>query len=425
MRILIIAERYWPEVGAAPSRLANMAEGLKQEGAKVDMLTGFPNYPKGEIFEAYKGRISMKETVRGINVFRYWMYATVSRAPIARLLCMFSLAFTLWGFAFKRKRILSYDLVIIQTPTLVVASSAMILFKKLYHRKCVLNVSDIWPITALDMGVLAKESRSYKFLALLERFLYRNANGFMGQSEEILNHIAQEIDTKGSSYDNTQKDTDDILNSKKWTGNKRLFLYRNLQHYEDVEPHQKETHTLKIVFCGMLGVAQDVLGIVQQVNFKELGVEFHIIGGGNQFDEIDEWCKTHPDSNVYTYGFVPKREIPSKLEKMDASIVPLVTRIRGAVPSKIYDILPQGIPIIFCGGGEAAQFVQRNNVGFSCPPSDYDTLRQLIIRLRDISAEDYEALSKNCLCVSKDQLEFKSQMNKCYDFLSTISGWNH
>jgi len=423
MRILIIAERYWPEVGAAPSRLANMAEGLKLEGAEVDMLTGFPNYPKGKIFEGYKGRISMKENVRGINVFRYWMYATVSRAPTARLLCMFSLAFTLWGFVFKRKRILSYDLVIIQTPTLVVASSAMILFKKLYHRKCVLNVSDIWPITALDMGVLAKKSWSYKFLALLERFLYRNAIGFMGQSEEILNHIAQEIGTNGRSNDTTQKDTDDILNSKKWTENKRLFLYRNLQYYKEAEPHQKKAHTLKIVFSGMLGVAQDVYGIVQHVNFKDLGVEFHIIGGGKQFDEIDEWCKTHPDSNVYTYGFVPKTEIPSKLKNMDASIVPLVSRIRGAVPSKIYDILPQGIPIIFCGGGEAANFVQRNNIGFSCPPNDYNTLTQHIIRLRDISAESYEDLSKNCICVSKDQLDFKDQMNKCYSFLSTISGW--
>lgn len=420
MKLLIIAERYWPEVGAAPSRLANMAEGLKQEGAEVDVLTGLPNYPQGKIFKGYNGRLTMKEDVRGIKVFRYWIYATVSRTPIARILNMFSLACTLWLFAFRWKRILSYDVVIIQTPTLVVASSALILFKKLYRRKCILNVSDIWPITAFDMGALAKESRSYRFLAILEQFLYKNADGFLGQSEEILNHIAQEIDEKDRHNDNSQKDTDDILGSKMWTENNRLFLYRNLQIYENAEAHQKEPHTLKLVFSGMLGVAQDVLGIVQNVNFKELGVEFHIIGGGKQYDEIEKWCKAHPESNVYTYGFVPKTEISLKLKKMDASIVPLVTRIRGAVPSKIYDILPQGLPIIFCGGGEAANFIQRNHVGFSCPPSDYETLTQCITQLRDMSAEHYEALSEKCICISKEQLDFKRQMHECHDFLSEI-----
>ena len=51
MKILLVAERYWPEVGAAPSRLANMAEGLKAKGCEVDVLTSLPNYPKGEIFD--------------------------------------------------------------------------------------------------------------------------------------------------------------------------------------------------------------------------------------------------------------------------------------------------------------------------------------------------------------------------------------
>ena len=51
MRILLVAERYYPEVGAAPSRLTNMAEGLRQQGAEVDVLTSLPNYPKGKIFD--------------------------------------------------------------------------------------------------------------------------------------------------------------------------------------------------------------------------------------------------------------------------------------------------------------------------------------------------------------------------------------
>ena len=157
MRVLLVAERYWPEVGAAPSRLANMAEGLKGQGCEVDVLTSLPNYPKGKIFDGYRGCLSKHEVRNGVNVFRYWIYATVSRNAVARVLNMFSFAVMIWLFAFKYRRIKGYDCVIIQTPTLVVAASAMRLFKGLYGKRCVLNVSDIWPLTAFDMGAITRE----------------------------------------------------------------------------------------------------------------------------------------------------------------------------------------------------------------------------------------------------------------------------
>ena len=152
MNILLVSERYWPEVGAAPSRLTNMAESLHKGGCNVDVLTTLPNYPNGHIFDGYKRKLSKNETHKGIQIFRYWIFATISRTPLARIINMFSFAFTIWLFALRRKRIQKYDKVIIQTPTLVVATSAMVIFKKIYRRKCILNVSDIWPLTAVDMG---------------------------------------------------------------------------------------------------------------------------------------------------------------------------------------------------------------------------------------------------------------------------------
>lgn len=61
MKILIVSFYYTPELGAAPSRIANMAEGLKTQGAEVDVLTCLPNYPQGQIFEGYRGCLSKKK----------------------------------------------------------------------------------------------------------------------------------------------------------------------------------------------------------------------------------------------------------------------------------------------------------------------------------------------------------------------------
>lgn len=396
MKILLVSERYWPEVGAAPSRLANMAEGLKAKGCDVDVLTSLPNYPKGKIFDAYKGCFSKKEELNGVNIFRYWIFATVSHNPIARVINMFSFAIMIWLFAFKYKLIKSYDRVIIQSPTLVVAASAMVLFKKIYRKKCILNVSDIWPLTAVDMGAIKEGSRSYRFLAMLERFLYRNADGILGQSQEILEHIA--------------------INSN----NKSLFLYRNLQHYELGNEQKRKSDVLKVVFSGMLGVAQDVAGIVKNIPFKDIGAEFHIFGGGKQLDEIKKWISLNPDCNVYAHGFVPKNEIALRLSEMDVAVVPLATRIRGAVPSKIYDTLPQGIPILFCGGGEGADFIKSRDLGLISDPGDYDSLKKNVMKFSEMSMAEYINISNKCFEISRSELNFDKQMQETIDYLRNI-----
>lgn len=393
MKILLVAERYYPEVGAAPTRLANMAEGLHKEGHDVDVLAALPNYPEGKIYKGYRHRLWKRSEVNGVNTFRYWIYATVSRGALARALNMLSFAFTMWFFALRIRRCRKYDCVIIQTPQLFVAHSAMWIFKGLYRRKCVLNVSDIWPSTAVDMGAMKEGSKSYKAMAHSERYLYRRADGILGQSNEILDRV-KELPNKG-----------------------KLFLYRNLPTHVVDKEYRNKGGQLKIVFAGMLGVAQDILGIVEHVPFKELGVEFHILGGGNQFEAIKAYIDQHPDCNVFAHGFIPKTEIAEWYEKFDASIVPLMTRIRGAFPSKVFDILPMGLPILFCGGGEGADFVTSHEVGYASSPADYEALTHNIRLLKDLSDDDYRTMSANCIKTTKEELNFDKQMKECITFL--------
>lgn len=395
MKVLLVAERYYPEVGAAPTRLSNMAEGLCEQGLEVDVLTSLPNYPTGRIFDGYRHRLSKHEKLNGCHVFRYWIYATVSRKAVKRLLNMISFAITIWLFAFRIKRCRSYDRVIIQTPTLIVATSALWLFKLLYKKTCFLNISDIWPSTAVDMGVMKEGSVSWKVLSWCERYLYRHADGVLGQSQEILDRVGE---VTGSS--------------------ERRFLYRNLSRHTIEYASREKGRPVKICFAGMLGVAQDILSIVQNINFEEIGVEFHIIGGGNQYDALCRWVAKRPNCNVVMHGFVSKEQMENIYPQFDAAIVPLVTRIRGAFPSKVFDILPMGLPLLLCGEGEVAQYVEDHQVGFVCKPAEYDKLRENIIRLRDMDADSYRKLSAACITTTRQELDFKEQIKKCSEFLS-------
>jgi glycosyltransferase involved in cell wall biosynthesis len=170
----------------------------------------------------------------------------------------------------------------------------------------------------------------------------------------------------------------------------------------------------------MLGVAQDVLSIVKNVPFQKLGVEFHIIGGGKQFDDIQQYLNTHPNCGIYLYGYVPKEEIPSLLKEFDASIVPLVTYIRGAFPSKIYDIIPLGLPILLCGQGEPAEFITQYKLGITSAPNEYNSLIDNINELCQLSDQEFENLSKTCIEVSQTLLDFNKQIKHTVSFIKEI-----
>lgn len=402
MKILIVSFYYPPEMGAAPSRISNMAEGLRREGAEVDVLTCLPNYPKGQIFEGYRGCFSKHETINGVDIYRYWTYASVSKNPLFRILGMMGFSLTMWLFGMKMRKVRGYDRVIIQSPPLMVGFSAMLLFRCLYHRKTVLNVSDLWPISAVELGAVKKDGIYYRVLAAMERFVYRHATAYQGQSQEIIDHVEE------------------------FGFGKPHFLYRNLQPRDageslaGVQPlaASADRSSLKLVYAGLLGVAQDILGMIQHINFKQLGAELHIYGGGNQTEAIEEYVKEH-DCGVVCHGFQSKEYISSILSSFHASIVPLAVSIKGAVPSKIFDLLPHGTPILFCGGGEGERIVASHGFGMTSRPGDYDSLSENITRLKALSNDEYLELRNRCLEASTHEFSFDMQMQNYYKFLNS------
>lgn len=392
MKVLIVSFYYEPEVGAAPSRITNLAKGLKASGMDVDVLTCLPNYPKGRIFKGCRGHFSMKETIDGIDIYRYWTYATISKNPFKRVLAMTAFATTLWAFACRRRQIKSYDRVIIQSPPILVAASAIALFKKCFGKHTILNVSDLWPMSAVELGFMREGSLSHRFMSCLERFMYRSVDAVMGQSGEIVEHVRSMFPEK------------------------RTFLYRNLQPVQVEKQAKPRGGVLKVVYAGLFGVAQDMLSLLRNIDFVGLGVEMHLYGGGNQMAAIEEYIK-QGDKNIYYHGYVSKQQMGEELKKYDLSVIPLAAHIHGAVPSKIFDLLPEGIPILFSGEGEGARIVQDYGFGLVSAHGDYATLAQNIQSFVNMTDEAYAAYVSSCLSASRDTFSFSKQMDRFCTFV--------
>lgn len=353
-----------------------------------------PNYPTGKVFHAYKGKLIVQENPEGINVVRTWLIPTHSSNKMKRAISLLSYTASLFLLARKQLIMSQPDLVLVSSPPFVTGYFGLRLAKK-SKAKVVLNVSDLWPQSAYDLGFI-KEGSLYDFLQKQEQKMYQLADAFSVQSIAIQKHIAQSGNHQAS------------------------FVYRNLQPVFVQGKQARPEGKRKIVYAGLLGIAQGVLGIIQSIDFAALGTELHIYGQGYELEPIKEWIATHPDCAVHYLGFLPSEKIPAMLVNYHAMLIPLSASIEGAVPSKIFNAMANGLPVLYSGVGEAAEIISSNRIGFVNAPLDYLQLRENFRRLLALSDEEYETMRMECHRCSETIFNKEEQDQKFLEFLSSI-----
>lgn len=383
-KIVIISNYYPPEMGAAASRIKNLADALKEKGNMVSIICPLPNYPQGKIFKNYKNKFYVKDIIDGIEVKRFWIFPSKSKKAIIRLFSMLSFACSLWFsfFSFLRKK---PDIFIVNSPPLLVALSGLI-FSKFLGCKNILNVSDIWPLSALELGVI-KKGFSYHLLEKIEKTNYILADKIIGQSEETISHISNIVQ-------------------------KEFLVYRNVPMYKEYIKKEKSEGDLKIVYAGLLGYAQGVLEICNELNFKKLGVELHIYGAGMDEEKITEIVKNE-DKNIFFHGVKTSKEIKKEIRKYDVGFVPLKNKIYGAVPSKIFELMQLGVPILFYGEGEGQKIIEKEQIGLTCESNNIEQLKQIILEFKKL--EDYSGISNKMLILHKNKYNLATQLEKIFD----------
>lgn len=383
-------------MGAPQNRLMEMCLGLKQLGVDVSIITCMPNYPTGKIFNDYRGKFRCVEILDGIEIVRYWVYASNSKRVIPRLLNMLSFSFCSifsWRYLAKRKN----DILIVESPPLLLGLTGKFL-SRVTKSRFIMNISDLWPLSAKELGVLSENSLAYKFLEQVERVLYKSADCCIGQSQQIVDYMHEH-------------------NAKK------VYLFRNgvdpsrFVASDKIQPPSDSP--LIIVYAGLLGYAQGIYGICQNINFKSLGAEFHIYGAGGEQEKIEVFLKQNPDRGIFFHGKVNREEIPSILRSANCTLIPLVTNIYGAVPSKIYESMAAGLPILFSGDGEGRKIVEENKLGWCSDFLDYNALADNISYVASHRGE-MEEIKTNCIFCAEEKFNRPKQISQLYDFLKSL-----
>jgi len=105
-------------------------------------------------------------------------------------------------------------------------------------------------------------------------------------------------------------------------------------------------------------------------------------------------------TNLKFYTNRPKKDMPFVLASLDISLVPLSARFPGTMPSKIYEALASGTPIIVAKGCEGENLVMEFNTGGCYEPGDSKNLADVLLELVG-NTRLYKEMRDNCVALSR------------------------
>jgi hypothetical protein len=277
--------------------------------------------------------------------------------------------------------------VVVQSPPLLLSFISVFVLS-LKNKKIILNISDLWPMAAIELKALKKNSLSHKFSLFLERFNYKNATLIIGQSNEIISHV------------------------KSFFPEKKCFLYRNFPDHkvENFDLIFEENQPIKIFYAGLLGIAQGVLELCEKINLDNLNIELHLFGDGAEKNQIEALISSEKGKNIFFHGMMERNDLHEKLKTFDIAIVPLKVRIYGSVPSKIFEYGSLGFPILYFGGGEGETIVLENNMGWVACVENYTDLNSQLQLISKMSKSDLFEMKKRIFDESKNRFNLDNQM---------------
>jgi glycosyltransferase involved in cell wall biosynthesis len=364
-QLLLLTQYFPPEIGAAQTRLFELGQELSDLGWNVEVLTALPNYPTGRLFPGYSRGKPLRETLGRLSVVRVPL-RPAQTGFLNRLTCYYS--FILSAISWGRKLCKKPDVIFVESPPIFIGLAAVSLSKH-WHVPFVFNVSDLWPESAKRMGVV-KNRLLLNVAEKLELSYYRRAVLVTGTSDEIVTSVRQRSSTPAELI----------------TNGVDIDRFGRQYGHDEARSLLGTDGRITFIYAGVMGVAQGLNRILDvAARVKDLSqVQFVLIGEGAEREALKRRVEAEKLDNVSILGPQPKDQIPSLLAVADGIFNVLKFRIPGAIPSKIYEGMATGLPILFGGEGEGARRVLEAEAGIVAP---YNDITALEMGLRKLATE--------------------------------------
>ena len=380
MRILFLTDNFPPETNAPATRTYEHCLKWISMGYRVTVITCFPNFPRGKVFDGYTNKLYQKENVDGITVIRVWSYITANNGFVKRIIDYISYALTSFLFGLFVKT----DLIIATSPQFFTAISGRMLslFKRV---RWVIEVRDLWPDSIAAVGSMDKKSKVFKILKKIEHHLYLSASTIVVVTNSFKKYIITEHGIKPEKV-GVFKNGVLVSNFKKPKLNNVIALKDSLGLQNKII----------ISYIGTHGLAHGLKFILESISkISNPDLHFLFIGDGAEKENLIKYSKTLHSKNFTFLESVTKSEIPLYIEISDYSLVNLKKsdEFKNVIPSKIFENIAMYKPILLGVEGESKKLIDDYEVGVCFEPENKESF---LNALQDIQKLEREPFKVNC-----------------------------
>jgi glycosyltransferase involved in cell wall biosynthesis len=400
LKILFLTDNFPPENNAPATRTFEHCKIWAKKGADVTVITGFPNFPNGKVFDGYQNKFYSKEKIEGVNVIRVWTYIAQNKGFFKRTIDY--LSYSLMSFVFGLNQ--SFDVVIGTSPQFFTAISARLLsfFK---CRPWIMEVRDLWPESISAVGLINKNSLIYKFLSFIEFRLYNSARGIVVVTDSFKNYLLNKGLPKNK-----------IIVVK--NGYVKDFIKLPRKNYDLIKNIRLENKFI-ISYTGTHGMAHGLDFIIKSI--KNTPSNFHFIfqGDGAEKQNLISLSRKLNLKNVTFLSSVSKKHITKYLNLADVALVNLKKSdtFKSVIPSKIFENVALHKPILLGVDGESKKLIEKYRVGISFYPEDKDSFLDALNKICQINKDEFKENADKMLV----DFDRKVLASKMLDFVKKIS----
>lgn len=374
LHILFLSDNFFPEVNAPASRTHDHAKEWIKAGHNVTVITCVPNFPTGQVFDGYRNKIWQEEIIDGIRVVRVWSYIAANEGFSKRILDFLSYMLTSFLASFFIRKV---DIVVGTSPQFFTAVSAWLV--AFYKRKpFIFELRDLWPESIRAVGAM-HESKLLVLLEKLELFLYRRAHGIVVVTHSFKDNLVKRgIDGKKISVVTNGVDVTKFKPQEK--------------DFELIRRHSFENKFI-VGYIGTLGLAhslETILFAAKKISQRRLEDKIHFLflGDGANKIKLEKLALELDLKNVTFLASVPKAEVVSYWSIIDISIISLKNTelFKSVIPSKMFESMSMGIPILHAVSGESAKIIDNTGAGIPVEPENSSAIADEVIRLSQDNA---------------------------------------
>lgn len=382
---------------------AAFARRLGELGFDVEVVTGFPNYPGGKIYDGYRVRPIKRMVMQGVAVTRLALYPSHDKSRIGRVLnyVSFFLSAALYLTFFARRA----DVIYAYHPPMTVALAAEVagFFRR---TPVVLDVQDMWPDTLRATGMIS-DGRLLRGIGRVCRWAWRRAAHVVVLS----NGFRRLLIERGVPAER-------ITVIPNWADEQSVTTAPMPRPEALTEPGR-----FRVLFAGNMGPAQALDAVLDAAAIlagKCPEVEFCFLGSGLDTERLKARAQGEGLTNVRFLPRVPMADVGAYLAAADCLLVHLKADPLFAItiPSKTQAYMAAGKPIIMAVEGDAAELVHQSRGGVVLPPEDAGALAEGVASLADLAPDDLAELGANARRFYDDHLSFEQGTHNLADVLN-------